>query len=177
MRVSELFIKKGTHFRDREVHNTEASSHMEEVKAMIHAMAEQDKDYGSILRFIDYKFGPDAKQYAKKYMSGSISEDVWALPDNDKKLLAFKKIMCRPLEAKHAAKTLDCLIGTSELQSMLNDMASEDPTQDCRDAVQEYLSVAYPEIDNYMRGDDDMLRDDNIEGTLSPLGHKDEEDI
>lgn len=176
MRVAELFIKKGTKFRDREVHATEAGSHINDVKALIDDLVSKGKDYSSILRHIDYEYGPDAKYYARKYLSGSISEETWALPDDDKKLLTLQKLMASPLPAKHAHQALEPLLGTCELHDMLRAMDGEDPEQDCRDAIQKYISVAFPQVDNAIRCDNDMLRNDNIEGTLSPLGHKDEEE-
>lgn len=176
MRVSELFLKKGTKFRDREVHATESGSHIDDVKAMIDDLVSKGKDYLSILRAVDYEHGPDAKYYARKYLSGNLNEEVWALPDTEKKVNALHGIMSQPLPAKRGHQALEPLLGTCELHDMLRAMADEDPEQDCRDAIQKYISVAFPQIDNMMRFDNDMLRNDNIEGTLSPLGHKDEEE-
>ena len=103
-----------------------------------------------------------------------INEGVWALPDSDKKLKALYNLIQRPILAKHAAKTFNHIIGTDALRDLLTTMAEEDPEADVRGAVFEYLQTAYPEIYHFLKNDDSMLRDENIEGTLSPLGHKDE---
>lgn len=101
-----------------------------------------------------------------------ISEEISALPDNSKKLHLLKQLMQKPIAAKHGVQALHSIIFNSEIEDLLTTLSDEDPSQDIRQPFVEYLQTAYPEIGEMFIDREPMARDDNIDGTLSPLGHK-----
>lgn len=103
-----------------------------------------------------------------------VNEEIIAIPDSNSKLVLLKNIMKRPLVAKHAKQALHNVLSNSDLNTLLTSLETEDPSQDIRPAMSEYLSTAYPEISEFISDSNTGIRDNNIEGTLSVVGHKDE---
>jgi len=101
------------------------------------------------------------------------NDDLVKLPDNDG-LVKFKKIMKHPLTPEEAQAYILPIFDTPNLKTLLKSLNRDDHLCDVRPHVVDYLKVEYPQFaERFINLD--MLRDDNIEGTLSPLGHKDEE--
>lgn len=72
--LSELFLKKGIPSRDREIHVPISDDTISKIKDIVSDMLSKDKDYISILRRIDYEYGPDAKSHAKRILVGFIND-------------------------------------------------------------------------------------------------------
>lgn len=103
-----------------------------------------------------------------------ITSDSVNLPDEDG-LKEFNRVMEHPLTPEEALVRVLPIINTPLLKQTLKSLNSNDHLCDARPHIVDYLKAEYPQIaDCFVKLD--MLRSDNIEGTLSPLGHKDEED-
>ena len=67
------------------------------------------------------------------------------------------------------------IFNTPNLEQLLDSLCKDDPLSDARPAIVDYIKAEHPELaSRFMTLG--MLRDENIEGSLSPLGHKDEEE-
>jgi hypothetical protein len=103
-----------------------------------------------------------------------ITNNSVELPDEEG-LKKLDKAMKHPLTPEEAMTYVLPIINTPLLKQTLKSLNMNNHLCDARPHIVDYLKAEYPQIvDCFVKLD--MLRSDNIEGTLSPLGHKDEED-
>jgi len=99
------------------------------------------------------------------------SESISLHDQNDKVLLA--KLFKRPITVRIAKDQILPMLNTPLFNDLLISLEKLE-SGDIRPEIVDYLDAEYPQISNDFR-DFPMKREDNLEGTLSPLGHKDEE--
>lgn len=102
-----------------------------------------------------------------------MAEEVDKLPQDKSEMGALSDALQKPIIAKDAEQIFRPLIWTSNLKVLLNQLRNEDEKQDVRAPVYQYLETEYPQIAQKFT-QFESSRDFNLEGTLSPLGHKDE---
>ena len=79
----------------------------------------------------------------------------------------------------HLSKGISSEDAAHYVLPLINSPTIEQSIQDCEcddvaEAIYNAINLEYPMIARLMRPSDPSLRDENIDGTLSALGHKDE---
>lgn len=103
-----------------------------------------------------------------------ISGENVKLPDSNG-IKELKRIFNHPINPEEAMHYILPIFSTPLLKQTIKTLRREEHLCDTRPHIVDYMKAEYPLLVDHFK-DLEMLRDDNIEGTLSPLGHKDEED-
>lgn len=103
-----------------------------------------------------------------------LNEEVYALPQTPDQTIRLGKALSAPMPASEAEERISSILWTDTLKDIIGSMIETDPSQDSRQAIFDYLNAEYPLITSAFTSYE-QLRDFNLEGTLSVMGHKDEE--
>jgi hypothetical protein len=96
-------------------------------------------------------------------------EQSMVYPSN-KGIAKLKTMLSSPILAKDAHEKILTIISSPTLIQTLDDARETDPNSDIRGKLVNHIKLEFPYI-GYDDIEKDMLRDGNLEGTMSPLGH------